>query len=305
MPLPLKNKSQVIRKYKRFVLNGIGGVGKSTGIATIAKRPLVFDLDGRFPSHLVEKADFIEVPPNYLDFVKLLHQILNETTLPNDWIQFDTATKIMSIVEDWTIAKDCAGSKEKYNAYGHGLKFAPQYFKEILDVVDAIQAKHGVNVAFVCHSKVRNFQNPLTEAYTKNVLDLPDIVADKLKQWADYVGYAYFDVEVDKEKKKAIGDPVRLISFTESPLYEAKNSSNFKLPKGLKFDKDGKWAQVVFGETQSYITELEGLLTKFPPEFQPTLKAHMEEANVFAMGVEEIKSFIDAGKQQLQKVKHA
>lgn len=305
MSLPLKNKNSVVRKYKRFVLNGVGGIGKSTGVATITKKPLVFDFDGRFPTALVDKADFVEVPNNYMDFVKILHSVLQETSLPYDWIQFDTATKIMSVVEDWTIAKDCNGSKEKYNAYGHGLKFAPQYFKEILDIIDAIQAKHGVNVAFICHSKVRNFQNPLTEAYTKNVLDLPEIVADKLKQWADYVGYAYFDVEVDKEKKKAIGDPERMVSFTESPLYEAKNSSDFKLPKSLKFDKVGKWAEVVFGATQSYIIELEALVTKFPPDFQVALKAEIEKANILGMGIDEIKSFIEAGKEQLKKVKNA
>ena len=299
--LNIKPKADVKRKYKRFVLLGTGGVGKSTAIATIAKKPLVIDLDGRFPASLVDKADVLNVGSDYHEVLKTLHGLVAEASLPYDWLQIDTATKVMGIVEEFTIQKDCGGSKEKYNAYGHGLKFSPQYFKEILDVVDAIQTKHSINVAFICHSKVKNFQNPMTEAYTKNVLDLPEAVADKMKQWADYVGYAYFEVDVDKEKRKASGDPQRYISFVESPLYEAKNSSEFVIPKRVAFDKAGKWSEIIFGATQPYIKELEELIQKFPAEQKKFLEAKCEEVNVWAFGVEELKSFITAGKAQLTK----
>jgi hypothetical protein len=299
--LNLKPKTEVKRKYKRFVLLGAGGVGKSTAIATIAKKPLVIDLDGRFPESLVDKSDVLNVEADYQEVLKTLHNLVKEATLPYDWLQIDTATKVMGIVEDFTIQKDCAGSKEKYNAYGHGLKFSPQYFKEILDVVDAIQAKHKIDVAFICHSKVKNFQNPMTEPYTKNVLDLPEAVADKLKQWADYVGYAYFEVDVDKEKRKASGEPRRHISFVESPLYEAKNSSAFKLPKRLLFDKAGEWAEVVFGQTQNLLTELDTLLSNFKEEDYKIIKSHCDEVDVWSFGVERLKSFIEAGKSKLIK----
>jgi glycerophosphoryl diester phosphodiesterase len=299
--LNLKPKAEVKRKYKRFVLLGTGGVGKSTALATIAKKPLVIDLDGRFPVALVDKADVLNVPASYEDVLKTLHGLVAEKTLAHDWLQIDTATKVMGIVEDYTIVKDCGGQKDKYNAYGYGLKFSPQYFKEILDVVDAIQAKHGINVAFICHSKVKNFQNPMTEAYTKNVLDLPDAVADKLKQWADYVGYAYFEVDVDKEKKKASGEPRRFISFVESPLYEAKNSSDYDIPKRVAFDKEGKWAQVVFGETQHLIKVLRDLIQQFPEAQKKFLEEQCEAVDVWSFGVEELQSFITAGKAQLNQ----
>ena len=299
--LNLKPKAEVKRKYKRFVLLGTGGVGKSTAIATIAKKPLVIDLDGRFPASLVDKADVLSLEPNYQSILKVLHSLLAEVKLEHDWLQIDTATKVMTLVEEWTIQKDCAGSKEKYNAYGHGLKFSPMYFKEILDLVDEIQAKHQINVAFICHSRVKNFQNPMTEAYTKNVLDLPEAVADKLKQWADYVGYAYFEVEVDKEKRKASGEPQRYISFVESPLYEAKNSSEFVIPKRVEFDKAGAWADVIFGSTQDLLNELDALLVKFSPEQRKFVEAKCEELNVRSFGKVALKNFIDAGKEQLKK----
>jgi glycerophosphoryl diester phosphodiesterase len=299
--LNLKKKTDVKRKYKRFVLLGAGGVGKSTAVATLAKKPLVIDLDGRFPESLVDKSDVLNVPPDYEAILKTLHGLVAEKSIDHDWLQIDTATKVMGIVEDYTIQKDCAGQKDKYNAYGYGLKFSPQYFKEILDVVDAIQDKHGINVAFICHSKVKNFANPMTEAYSKNVLDLPEAVADKLKQWADYVGYAYFEVEVDKEKRKATGEPKRFISFVESPLYEAKNSSPFDIPKRVPFDKVGKWADVIFGATQGLIAELRALLEKFPPDQRKVIADHCEEVDVWSFGVEELRSFIDAGKARLTK----
>ncbi len=298
--LTLKPKSEVKRAYKRFVLAGTGGVGKSSAIATIADKPLAMDFDGRFPETLIDKTDFMSVKGEYTEVLKALHSLYAETKLPYDWLQIDTATKLMGIVEEYTIQKDCGGSKEKYNAYGHGLKFSPQYFKEVLDVVDAIQMKHGINVAFICHTKVKNFANPMTESYSKNVLDLPEAVADKLKQWADYIGYAYFEVEVDAAKHKAKGEPHRFISFTESPLYEAKNSSTFSIPAKLSFDKAGKWAQVVFGATQQYIRELEELIGKFPEDQKKFLVAKCQEVNVWGFGVEDLKAFINAGKEQLK-----
>ncbi len=298
--LTLRPKNEVKRSYKRFVLAGTGGVGKSTGIATIAKKPLAIDFDGRFPEALVDKTDFLSVKADYTEILKTLHGLIAEASLPYDWLQIDTATKLMGIVEEYTIQKDCGGSKEKYNAYGHGLRFSPQYFKEILDLIDGIQVKHGINVAFICHTKVKNFQNPMTESYSKNVLDLPEAVADKLKQWADYVGYAYFDVEVDAAKHKATGEPQRFVSFVESPLYEAKNSSTFSIPKKLAFDKGGKWAEVVFGGTQPLIKELDELIKKFPPDDQKFLAAKCQEVNVWGFGIEELKGFIEAGKAQLK-----
>ena len=303
MSLPLKRKEEVKRPYVRFVIDGLGGVGKSTAIATIAKKPLVVDLDGRFPQHLIEKSDFLAQGADYQGFIKVLRAVLEEPKIENDWLVLDTATKVMSLVEDWTIARDCAGQKEKYNAYGHGLKFAPQYFKEILDIVDQIQAKHQINVAFVCHTKVKEFKNPMTENYHKNVLDLPEIVAEKLKQWADYIGYAWFESEVDKDKKKAKDEVKRFISFTESPLYEAKNSSDFTIPAKIEFDKEGAWAEIVFGKTQALIKELEQLLGKFPAEYREAFANAIKDQNVYSWSVARLADFIKAGSEKLKQIK--
>lgn len=301
MSLPLKSKTEVVRDYKRFVLNGTGGIGKSTALAVVGKNPLWFDFDNRFPKEFTSKTDFIQVKSEYQDVLQKLHAILAEPKLDNDWIVFDTATKLMSIVEDYTIAKDCKNDKDKYNAYGFGLKFSPQYFKEVLGLIDQIQAKHKVSAAFICHTKVKQFNNPMTEAYSKNVLDLPDQVAEAMKQWADYVGYAYSEVEVDKEKRKASGEPTRYISFVDSPLYEAKNSSSFEIPKRLVFDKAGEWAGVVFGETQSLLAELDSLVASFPPQHRETVEKKIQEAGVRFMGPKELREYVEAGKQKLKQ----
>lgn len=301
MPIYFKPKSEVKRTYKRFVLCGAGGIGKSSAIATIAKKPLVLDLDGRFPVALVDKAQFLAVDSSFQSLVQGLHGVLAEEKLDFDWLVFDTATKVMTSVEDFTIAKNCGGEKDKYNAYGFGLKFSPQYFKEVLDLTDQIQNKHKINVAFVCHTKVKDFKNPMTENYSKNVLDLPDVVADRLKQWADYVGYAFFEVQVDKEKHKAVGEPTRYISFTESPLYEAKNSSEFSIPRQILFDKEGSWADVVFGETQSLVKEIKELAQKFPSPKRETMLEAMDKSGLWGRGPKELKEFLDAGKKELAK----
>ena len=298
MAISFKPKNTVKRVYKRVVLGGVGSSGKSTAMGTIAKKPLVIDLDDRWPNDLVDKSDFIKFDENFMGVKRILNDILNEPKIENDWIVLDTATKLMALVEEHVIALDCKGDRDKYNNYGHGLKFVPQYVREILGLIDEIQEKHKVNFCFICHTRVKQFSNPLlAEGYQKNCLDLPDIVSGMLMQWADYVGYAWFSTEV--VGKRAVGDFERFVSFTPGATYEAKNSSPFILPEKIVFDKEGKWANIVFGDTQELLKELTELVARYPEDRRKDIQDNIDRLHVKSFGQAELRSFIDAGKSKL------
>ncbi len=301
MAIVFKPKNTVIRDYRREVIGGVGGAGKSTSMGVVSNRPLIVDLDHRWPRDLVEKADFPEFEESYKGLKALFSDLLNESSLPNDRIVIDTATKLVEVIEAHALENDCKGSKELFNAYSHGQKYVGQYFKEFLDLVDQVQAKHHVTITFICHSKLKDQKNPTGEAYQKNCLDLTDKVADKLKQWADYIGYIWFDVAVDNKSRRAIGDSTRYISFTENPAYEAKNSSPFSIPEKLEFDKEGTWAQVMFGGTQELLVELETVVAQYPEAAQKNLRAFIESDNVRSYGYQKLKDFVETGKTNLKK----
>lgn len=296
MPISFKPKSSVERKYRREVIAGVGGAGKSTSMGVVSKNPMVIDLDHRWPRDLIAKADFPEFDETFTGLKGLLNDILATEKLSNDRIIVDTATKVVEVIEAHALENDCKGSKENFNAYSHGQKYVQQYFKEFLDLVDQIQAKHQITVTFICHSKLKDQRNPTGEAYQKNCLDLTDKVSDRLKQWADYIGYIWFEVAVDAKARRAIGDTIRYISFTENPAYEAKNSSPFELPEKIEFDKEGVWAEVLFGSTQALLSELDAMLASMPEPARKAVEDSIAKNGVRSWGYDKLKEFVEIGK---------
>ena len=297
--MEFKPKQEVYRSYNREVLHGSGGAGKSTGAGTISRKPLVIDFDNRWPSELVEKADFPRFDGTFAGVVALLKDILATEKLSNDRIVIDTVTKLLSRIEEHALAFDCGGNKEKYNAYSFGVKFLRQHFQEVLELVDRIQAKHKITVTFICHTKNKDQRNIDSEVYQKSCLDLPEGISELLKQWADYIGFIWFDVTVDASRKKAIGDAVRAISFSESPSYEAKNSSKYSIPTKIRYDRKGEWAEVVFGQTQALLKELDTLIGKLPVVKQSVIVERINKEGVRSFGVARLEEFIQAGKKAI------
>jgi len=299
MALKMKNKEAVTRKPYRIVLAGVGGSGKSTAMGTLAKKALVLDMDKRFPRNLVARNDFAEMQETFKGVKEYLSDILNEPKIENDLIVIDTCTKLLTFIEAWTIQQDCKGDKDKYAAYGHGLKFAHQYFQEILDLLDKIQEKHQVNVAFVCHTKLKSFKAAMGEDFIKNQLDLPDIVGDRLKQWCDALAFVYFDVPVD-EKHKVKGPAKRMVTLQDSPLHDAKNGLPWSLPDKIPFDIEAKWAELVFNgsyvENRDMVKQIDALIDGLPAGQKTEVQVRFETIGYRGLSSNELKPYLEAAK---------
>lgn len=299
MALKMKTKESVSRKPYRIILAGVGGCGKSTAMGTIAKKALVIDLDKRFPRGLIDRNDFALLTENFKGVKDYLNDIYAEPKLDNDLLVIDTCTKLMSLVESWTIQQDCKGGKGTYTAYGYGLKFAHQYFQEILDLLDKIQDKHQINVAFVCHTKLKSFKAAMGEDFVKNQLDLPEIVADRIKQWADALCFVYFDVQVD-DKHKAKGPAKRVVTLQDSPLHEAKNGLPWALPEKIDFDMGGKWAQLVFtgayDENRDCVNQIDTIISSYPDTQREAIRQKFEALNYRVLDSKTLQPYIDAAK---------
>lgn len=297
MALKTKSKESVMRKPYRIVLAGTGGSGKSTAMGTVAKRALVIDLDKRFPRTLIDRNDFAAVTETFKGVKEYLGDILAETKLDNDLIVLDTCTKLLTLIESWTIQQDCKGDKDKYAVYGHGLKFAHQYFQEILDLLDKIQEKHQVNVAFVCHTKLKSFKAAMGEDFIKNQLDLPDIVGDRLRQWCDALCFVYFDIPVD-EKHKVKGPAKRIVTLQDAPMHDAKNGLPWALPEKIEFDIAGKWAQLVFtgayDENRELVTQVDALIAAYAMDQRVGIQNKFDTINYRTLDSKTLKPYVEA-----------
>lgn len=304
MAYKLKNKSDVTRKYKRFVLTGVQSIGKSTALANIARKALVVDLENRWPENKVQQHDFPVITENYPGVKEFLNDLLNGPKPDNDWLVIDSMSVLMRYIRAHATTVNYDGSLEKYAAFQNGDKVhAPMYMAELLGLLDRVAAKHNLNIGLICHAIAKDQKNPLGKDYSKFCLQLPDLVAGTVLQWADYCGFAFFNVAVHQDglKMKAKSAQPRLLTFSDSPVYEAKNGGPYPLPDRIDFDKEGKWADLVFGK-RPLVNELETLLDQYPEDKVEEVRAGLEKMSYRTMPdadlkglVEEIRKYVNNG----------
>ncbi len=72
------------------------------------------------------------------------------------------------------------------------------------------------------------------------------------------------------------------------------------MPSKIVYDKEGEWAQVVYGQTQDLLKELDTLVAKLPDgdKKQGIIKA-IEDQGVRSLGVDKLKQFIEAGRKAI------
>jgi hypothetical protein len=290
--IKLKKKKDVVRSYKRFVIFGPPDIGKSTAMGVVPSKALVFDLNNRWPRQLVNKHDFAAFEETYEGLIAALKELAESKPKGYDWLVLDTMTDAVALIDKHCVAMDCKGDEDKFHAYGHGLRFTPGYMAKLLDALDEVGAATGMNLGIIAHALNRDVKNPLGKDYAKTCLDMPEKVGAKVMQWADYVGYAHYNVAVRAEglNKTKAGSQQRVIAFADNPAHEGKNGSPYKLPPLLGFDEKGEWSKVVFGEVTSLLAEAEELLQHIPDDLK-------DSVDIYALDPQSLQEFITQGKE--------
>lgn len=233
------------RKSLRLGISGKQGCGKSTAIFRIAKNPLLLDLENKLPEESRGVGKKVALgTPTFGALLRELRAIRDEASLPFDWLVTDSFTEVEKLIIGHTITNDYKNDRTKYSAYQSGPKNeVPDYFSEFLDILSAIQTKHGINILALCHTKSKLFNNPLGDDYYKAVLDLKDDTASRALKWFDCLGFVYDDIKVEKDglRTKAEDRPSpRLISFdNSSPFFDGK--CTWPVAPKIPFDIEGRW----------------------------------------------------------------
>jgi len=137
---------------------------------------------------------------------------------------------------DWLIEPLIAESinaqyDEKQQAYGKGSLFMAEEFREILQGLDALRSKRGMNVVLIAHAAVVKFEDPRSDPYDRYQPKLPKACNALLQEWVDVLAFAAFKVIIKKSEAKGFDtartrgttNGERLLHFVESPAYAAKN----------------------------------------------------------------------------------
>ena len=206
----------------RICIYGGHGIGKST-LASQFPAPIFISTEDGLDSLDVTSFPKATVLGDVVDSIKTLlkedHQFKTVVVDSVDWL-----------VEPLIVDNVNSQYDEKEQSFGKGQMFIAEEFREILQGLDALRLKKGMNIVLIAHAAVVKFEDPRTEPYDRYQPKLPNRCNALLMEWADVLAFAAFKVIIKKDdagfnnkKTRGTTNGDRLLHFIETPAYAAKN----------------------------------------------------------------------------------
>lgn len=206
----------------RFLIVGQEGVGKTTLGADAPSPIFLCAEDGT--AH-VDVARF----PEPRDFGDVLEAV---QTLIDDRHSFETlVVDTIDWLEPFVWQHVCAAARKpdiESFGYGKGYVAALDEWRRLLALFDRLRAAKRMRIILLAHAHIKAFRNPEGEDYDRFTGKLHDKAFGLIKEWADHVLFARFQVyTVEKDgRSKGISDGARVLCTTRTAAYDAKNRAD-------------------------------------------------------------------------------
>lgn len=233
-PVFMFNGHGILSGKKMSPLKGIvygdNGVGKTTLLAS-AKNPIIMDMEGNC-SHIDAPNCRITTLHDFGGFIDaLLAQNHDYKSLIVD--SLDSLEVLIS-----TEISDRYTQTEL--DFGKGAAIWKTYAKDIIDKLDKLNTRKGMNILFTAHWKAKSANNPMTEQYDRYDLRINEIMRTNFCNWSQFIVLAIKDVIFEEKKKGDFGKKKaksleRRVLYTRGdPTYYGKNV--FNLPEKMPMD---------------------------------------------------------------------
>lgn len=128
-------------------------------------------------------------------------------------------------------------------AYGKGAVIAADYWRQILDGLNALRNDRNMAVILLAHAQVKRFDSPEVEPFDRYSPKLQERSSALVQEWCDAVLFANFklfvtkaEVGFNREVSRGMTTGERVMYTTEKPAFLAKN--RYGLPDSLPLSWD-------------------------------------------------------------------
>lgn len=272
-------------KPPRLVMIGVEGVGKSTAGAGMPAPIFLCAEDGLVGPQFAETPSF--AAPTWSDALAFLDWLRTEQHEFQSLV-IDTLDWLEPKLYAYICQRDGKAGVEDYG-YGKGYVVAAEEFRIFLAKLDELN-KRGMAILLLAHSQIKAFNNPIGDNYDRYEPKVAKQIAGMVKEWADAVLFARFQVFAHKGKgqmkAKGIGGQERVVHTTHSAGWDAKN--RYGLPDEMALDMGSileaiKSANGAGGETaESIVAEIRNLSAPLPEDVQGKIEAAITKAGADA-----------------------
>lgn len=236
MAISLQSISKSSGLPERILLHSAPGIGKSTWAANANKPIFIQTEDGLSGLPEVETFPLAKSYDEVLEAISALylepHDFKNVVVDSADWLEMLIVQKVCD--------DEKVPSIEKIS-YGRGHVFAMNYWRNIIDGLNALRNDKNMGVIVLCHTDVKRVSDPTMPEYDTNTLKLHKRASAILEEWADIILYATVQTNTVTEESgfsgkrtRAVTTGQRIVHTVGQPAFLAK--SRFTLPPVLPLD---------------------------------------------------------------------
>lgn len=222
----------------RYILHAVEKWGK-TSLAAQFPRPIFIQTQGETGLEALIDAGRLKDVPHFPecetwgDVLACLKVVLNDQ---HDFktLVIDTINGAERQCHEHVCNRDFDGEwgDKGFASYQKGPEVALADWILMLAELDKIRIQRKMTVVCLCHTKVKNFRNPLGADYDRYQPDMNEKTWSKSHKWADLILFGSFETETvavrknkktGEEKGKAVGGQHRILYTERTAAYDAGN----------------------------------------------------------------------------------
>ena len=223
----------------RELVYGLDGVGK-THYACSADGVIALDFEGGMSEHDVQSIPLYDKSVTFDDVTDALRLIYSEhKKLDCKTVVIDSADWLEKKVHEKVCSVNNVDSIEQIG-FGKGYSMAVNYWHGFLSGLDSLRAL-GLDIIVIAHSQIVRIEDPTSDSYDRHDIKLDKRVRGVVREWADFVSFALFEIHSFKAGEKfgqnvykATSTGNRIKHTIGQPAFEAK--SRVAIPSPLPLD---------------------------------------------------------------------